>query len=557
MANNVTRRAFVANSAVAIAGASLALSGCAAQSPNSNTSSSATTSTPEQSSNASSPTKSKTLTAANAFSSTNYSPIDMCGCSTLMVAASNHVFEGLYDLDLTTYETYDALAAGSPVKVSETEYEVTLRDTAKFSDGSDVTIDDVVNAFVKNLATPTVGSLLSFIDSVAKKDEKTVAIKLKHPFASMLEARLALVKVFPQSQEDQLKTLPVGSGPWMYVEGKLNGNDMGTIEFVPNPNYTGNKPAKADAMRWSVFESDAVARASLLEEGNVMVAEDIPYETVDQLVAAGATVDFVQGLSFPFLMFNTMKEPLSDPRVRQAFFYAINPGKLISGRMENHATTAGCFLNRNHPNYHKASTVFTYNPDKAKELLADAGVPDGFSIKLEVNNNWVSSLVSQIASDLHAVGIETELEIKKLDWSEYAPTVVAYGRPATEPHDDGVPEFDVVLASGDPSFLGNDVDLLLSWWFSDNAWTQGRTFWKYAPNSRFEEMQTLLQQARATDNDVEQQAIWNQCLDLIAEEVPLYPLFHRQIATGYRADLIEGFKAIGTNGLVFLDASPR
>ena len=81
-----------------------------------------------------------------------------------MLAATWHVFEGLYDLDLHTYKTYNALAADEPVKVSDVEYEVTLREGAKFSDGTDVTSADVVNAFEKNMADATYGAFLEFID---------------------------------------------------------------------------------------------------------------------------------------------------------------------------------------------------------------------------------------------------------------------------------------------------------------------------------------------------------------------------------------------------------
>ncbi len=49
--------------------------------------------------------------------------------------------------------------------------------------------------------------------------------------------------------------------------------------------------------------------------------------------------------------------------------------------------------------------------------------------------------------------------------------------------------------------------------------------------------------------------VWNQCFDILAEQVPLYPLFHRELATGYQADKIAGFEPIATTGLVFLGAS--
>jgi len=195
--SSLTRRTFLGASAVAAAGAGLALAGCGGSSGGSSKSASGSASASASGSAAASSAAAggKTITAATAYSSTNYTPIDMCGGSALMIPATLHVFEGLYDMDLTNYTTYNALAAGEPVKVSDTEYEISLREGAKFSDGTDVTIEDVVNAFEKNLAAGTIGPFLAFIDTVTKKDDKTVTIKLKYPFASLLEARLALVKM--------------------------------------------------------------------------------------------------------------------------------------------------------------------------------------------------------------------------------------------------------------------------------------------------------------------------------------------------------------------------
>ena len=67
------------------------------------------------------------------------------------------------------------------------------------------------------MADATYGAFLTFIDSVSAKDDKTVTFKLKYPFESLLKGRLSVVKVFPASlTEDQLKTMPIGSGPWKY-----------------------------------------------------------------------------------------------------------------------------------------------------------------------------------------------------------------------------------------------------------------------------------------------------------------------------------------------------
>ena len=180
--------------------------------------------------------------------------------------------------------------------------------------------------------------------------------------------------------------------------------------------------------------------------------------------------------------------------------------------------------------------------EKAKSLLAEAGV-ENLAFTLVVNNNWVKDLAPQIKEDLKAAGVECTIDEQKINWSEYAAsdTTLAY---------------DVMLTPGDPTCFGNDPDLLMSWWYGDNIWTQGRTCWSKAADGKWAELQELMQQAREADSS-KQQDLWNQCFDLLAEQVPLYPLFHRQIATGYQESMISGFKPIATTGLVFLGASPK
>ena len=112
------RRTFVAGSAVAAATVGLGLYGCGGGE---------TATTTEGGEGAA--VEGGALTGACAYTSTNCNPIG--NSSALMLAATWHVFEGLYDLDLHTYKTYNALAADKPVKVSDVEYEVTLREGAE------------------------------------------------------------------------------------------------------------------------------------------------------------------------------------------------------------------------------------------------------------------------------------------------------------------------------------------------------------------------------------------------------------------------------------------
>ena len=208
--------------------------------------------------------------------------------------------------------------------------------------------------------------------------------------------------------------------------------------------------------------------------------------------------------------------------------------------MAGHATAVTSFLTEDHPNYHKASTVYTYDPEKAKSLLAEAGASN-ISFTLLTNNNWVGDLAPQIKNDLEAVGMSCTINEQKINWSELAES-------------DSVLNFDVMLTPGDPTCFGNDPDLLMSWWYGDNDWTRGRSCWKKATDGKWQQLQDLMQQAREASGSA-QQDLWNQCYDIIAEQVPLYALFHRELATGYQSSAITGFEPIATTGLVFLGAS--
>ncbi len=388
------------------------------------------------------------------------------------------------------------------------------------------------------MANDTYGAFLSFIDSVAAKDATTVTFVLKYPFASLLKGRLAVAKIFPANlTEDDLAKMPIGSGPWKY--DTINGDDGGHITFKPNENYNGQYPATCDEMDWNVLKDDT-SRITAITDGSVQAITNVPAANADQVSNAGATVEDVPSFTLPFFMFNTKKAPFDDKRVRQAFYYAIDMDKLISNQLDGHAAAATSFLPESYANYHRASTVYTYDTAKAKSLLADAG-QESLSCELMVNNTWVSSLAAQIKEDLAAVGVDVTINEVAIDWASLAPS------------DDVLP-YDVMLTSGDPSCFGNDPDLLMTWWYGDNVWTQGRSCWK--GTAEWTTLQEKLQSAREEADVTKQQEIWNECFDLIADEVPIYPLFHQEVSTGYYVEKLEDFAPISTTGLVFLGATP-
>ncbi|MEG1425149.1 MAG: ABC transporter substrate-binding protein [Raoultibacter sp.] len=526
ISKNLSRRTFLAGSAIAAASLGFGLVGCGSSSSSSSNSAGSSTGA----------VGGGTLTAAVAYETKNYLPLN--NSSALAVGANWHVVEGLYELNMSTFKPYNALAAGDPVKISDTEYEVKLRDGAKFSDGTPVTAEDVVASYDRTVSAKGALylSMLSFIQSISAKDDATVKITLAHPF-SLLKERLPLIKVVPTKATDaDLTAKPIGSGPWQY-----DSISEAEIAFSPNTNYNGGHAAKDTAMKWSIIKDDT-ARTTAMQEGTVTVMENVPADVADQLKSAGATVEPVQGFNLPFLMFNTKKKPFDDNRVRQAFFYAIDTKKLISNAMSDMASPVTSFLPENHANYNKAATVFTYDTEKAKSLLKDAGVTD-LSITLDTTDHpWIKALSPQIKNDLEAAGIKVSIQ-------EQASSALYANR--TDVDD---PQYDVALAPGDPSVFGNDPDLLMNWWYGDNTWTQKRSQWK--GSDKFNELHTLMQSA-IEKTGADQQKLWNQCFDLLADQVPLYPLFHRKVSTAFFADKIDGFTPIGTTGLNLVDAASK
>ena len=539
----LTRRAFVAGTAALAAGGALTLAGCSVEQPIE------PGPAPADPADDNAPTEpvaaqsgvARTLTAAVAYEGSDPNPIGTS--SGVFLAAGWHVFEGLYELNMHTYRAECGLAADAPVQIDDLEYEVTLREDTVFSDGSPLTSADVVNAFERNGESDLYGAFLSFITAVSAPDERTVRFKLNAPMGSVLQERLALVRVFPAALTDeQLATKPIGSGPWCYET--INAADGGRISFTANHRYTGPWPATCERMEWSVLLDDTRRTDELIDK-DVMAMEAAPVVRAEELAGAGATVEWVPGFNLPFLMFNCEKPPFDDVRVRQALLYAIDVDSLIGTYMAGHARAATSLLPDYFRHYHRAATVYSYDLEKARKLLAEAGV-DELALTLRANDNWVSTLAPAIAEDWKAVGVTAEVVL--LD------TTALFADLSTEPEPGTLLPFDVVLSPGDPSCFGNDADLIISWWYGDNVWTRARSRWATTP--AFAEMAHLLAEARSKTSEDEQQPLWNQCFDIIAAEVPLYPLFHRETATAWWTAQLDNYDPISATGLNFLGTTP-
>lgn len=529
MSTTITRRNFLRATGIlgAAAGIGATLAACAPD----NTGTSGSTSTAAGTGTAN---EEGTITAAISYElgTNGYDP--MTTTSALTVAANWHTLEGLTEIDPATSEVYAALASALP-SADATSLDIKLRDGATFHNGDAVTADDVVFSFERVLDPANnslYASFIPFIKSVTKKDDTTVTIDLDYA-TGIISERLAVVKVVPKSVVEAdasgFDANPIGSGPYKMTD---NGASK-VVKFERNDDYNGPRPARAAKMEWQIIP-DASTRTNSLQSGSTMAIDSVPYLSIPQLEAT-STVESVQGFGLLFAMFNCSEgNPFNDVRNRQAFLYALDMDKIVKTGMSDQATPATSFVQKEHPNYNQASTVYSLDADKAKALFAETGLT---SLNLLcTDHDWVKNCTPLIQESLAALGINVSFTERKS--ADVYNTI------------DGKPEaYDVVIAPGDPSVFGNDPDLLMRWWYAGDVWTDSRMHWKGSES--YDQVQNLLEEGiRATDK-AEQQDIWNRTFDAISDNVPLYPLFHRKVPTAWNSNALVDFKPISLTGLSF------
>ena len=479
--------------------------------------------------------KDLTIEAGISYSlSTGFDPMTSSGATPF--AANLHIFEGLTELHPATREVYNALAASDPKKVNDTTYQVTIRDGATFHNGSPVTTDDVVYSFTRVLDPANkalFAQFIPFIKDVKALDAKTVEFTLNAPFAGF-GPRISVVKIVPKAvasaDQKAFDAKPIGTGPYKFVSAAKDDK----IVFERFDAYNGPKPALAKGMTWYLL-SDASARVTAEQSGRVQAIEDVPYLDVDSLKSKVA-VESVQSFGLLFLMFNCSKAPYNKKEVRQALHYALDKDSIIKTALLGNATAASSYFQPTHPAYQKAATVYGFDADKAKKMLSDAGVSDLSLTLTTTDTAWVKDVAPLIKKNWDAIGVKTTLE-SLASSAVYAPDKV------------GGLQYDVVAAPGDPSVFGNDADILLSWFYRGPVWAKNRFGWADTPE--FAAIQTNMDKAtQATGDDAKK--IYKEIIDTIAEQAPLYPIFHRKLPTAWDSKKLSGFAPLPTTGLGFI-----
>lgn len=406
-------------------------------------------------------------------------------------------------------------------------YTFHLRENAKFSDGKSVTADDVIFS-LKRAAGEKSGWARFFkpIVGYVKIDDSTVKLSLDAPFTPMLN-NLALfsASILPATQLEQkgddFFKAPIGSGPF-----SLKAWDKGQrLSLDKNPNYWQQGKPAVDQASLEIIGDDN-ARILKLKAGELDAAMDIPFNQVAMLekdpniktaVAKVFRTDLVQ--------LNTSKKPFDDSRVRQALNYAINKQTLIQGVLKGNGEPAASSL----PimaHHNTDIKPYSYDLAKAKQLLSEAGLADGFNATLLIPSGDVTA---------RQVGLVIQNALSKLGVKIQLQTIESGSQFTTTKS--GNYEMSLTFTTSDTI----DPDQLIGFTAVNPERANAlHTNWKS------DQVNALYAQERTTAEGEARGRIFQQIEAIVNKEAPFIFLYHQGVPYAYRAN-IDGFRVLPTS----------
>ncbi|MFP3268763.1 MAG: ABC transporter substrate-binding protein [Desulfurococcales archaeon] len=320
------------------------------------------------------------------------------------------------------------LADSYNVSSNGTVYTIKLKKGIKFQDGEPLNSEAVKFTLERildpNVKVPSRGNFL-LIDHVEAVDEYTVKIYLKKPFAPFLGVLTSAYIIAPNATKqlgDKIANNPagIGTGPYMFKEW-VKGDH---ITLVANPNYWNGTPYFSQ-MIFKVVP-DASTREAMLLSGDLDLIIQPPPSDLASLSSRGdVKVSWTISTREMYIGINTQYGPLNDTRVRQALNYAIDKDSLIKYVLFGLGSPEDSIL----PPFvlgHIAVGPYQYDPQKAKQLLAQAGYPNGFSVTLITPNGrylFDTQVAETIAQYLRDIGIQ--VNVRTYDWPTYVSTILA------------------------------------------------------------------------------------------------------------------------------------
>jgi peptide/nickel transport system substrate-binding protein len=358
-----------------------------------------------------------TLTAAIGADPVNLDPHLSSAYSTFQVL--ENVYNQLVGLD-ADLQVIPELAESWTVSDDKLTYTFTMRQGVMFHNGRELTADDVVYSY-ERIRNPETNSgwayLFDPIDTIAAPDPQTVTITTKEIYAPLLTKLASQGTAIVPREEVEAGTLdqkPVGTGPFTFVE--FVPADHLTIQR--NENYWEEGLPYLDEVIFKPIPDETVKQTNL-DTQNVDWADGVPAKDADALMeSSDLVVQSVAGTSYTYIGVNTTREPLNDKRVRQAISYALDREEIAAIALYDLAVPSqspvpeGNFWRSEYAPYER-------DLDKAKALLEEAGVGDGFTTEFMPAKDYAETVRSAEAAQAQLADIGIEATLRPLEWSTW------------------------------------------------------------------------------------------------------------------------------------------
>lgn len=307
-------------------------------------------------------------------------------------------------------------------QIDDTHYRFYLRDDVTFHNGSKLTAEDVLYTFEQASLTDASSSTIGPIDiaNCVIEDEYTIVLALKEVYPAFLKVcSLNLTgivcKEAMESDPEGYKTNPIGTGPFKFVAWATGDY----LKFETNKEWWGGDINFDNLLLRYIPE--ASTRAIEAESGGVDIAHigitDVKSTDANEKVSLYKT----EILNTSYLSFNCNVEPFNNIKVRQAISLAIDAKAIVDVSYLGYADVAQSFIAPGVWGYYDTTSDYEgYDVEKAKQLLAEAGYPDGFDCTLVSNASQTTA--EMIQAYLSEIGINVTLNIT--DFSNWLDAIV-------------------------------------------------------------------------------------------------------------------------------------
>ncbi|MEO1679341.1 MAG: ABC transporter substrate-binding protein [Pseudomonadota bacterium] len=446
-----------------------------------------------------------------------------------------NVYDGLVRYASGTLEVEPALATSWDISDDGTVYTFALRDGISFHDGAPFNAEAVVFNFERMLNEDhpyhdtgpfPLSFFFSAIQSVEAVDDLTVRFTLDSPYAPFLSnlaypTGLIVSPAAVMEHGAEFGRNPSGTGPFTFTEWRSNE----AVVIEGNAEYWDGAPA----LQAVVFRpiTDANTRVAEMLSGGIDMMVEVPPVSLSEFTGDGYRIVEQAGPHVWFLILNMREGPFTEQAVRQAANYAINKTALVDDVLEGTAeVAAGPTPPAFAWAYNEELEPYPYDPDKARDLLAEAGVeaPEITFYVTEGGSGMLDPVAmgTAIQADLEAVGFDVTIET--YEWNTFLGRVN--------------PGLEGAADAAQMAWMTNDPDTLPYLALRTEAWPENGGF-----NSGYysnPEVDALLEEARTSTDQARRAELYREMQTIVQEDAP-WVFVANWVQNAVTSDVVENF----------------